>query len=52
MENTIIEQEWWETRFDSKCQNYQELVDGAIPLINGSMTIFDSLEDLEKYEEY
>lgn len=50
--DVLIEQEWWEERFDSKCQNYQKMVDGAVPLPDDGFTEFDSIEDLEKYEEY
>ena len=52
MEQIIAEQEVFEYLFDSKLEEYSSLLDGAIALPDNGFTVFDSLEDLEKYEEY
>lgn len=52
MEQIIIEQEWWDLRFDSECEEYQELLKGAAPLQEDGFTEFDSLEELLEYENY
>ena len=52
MEQIFIKNEWWEERFDSKCQEWKSLEDGVVALPDTGFTVFDSIEDLEKYEEY
>ena len=51
MEEIIAEQEVYEFMFDMKLEEYSSLLDGAIALPDNGFTVFDSLEDLEKYEE-
>lgn len=52
MEQIIAEQEVFEYLFDMKLEEYSSLLDGAVALPDNGFTVFDSLEDLEKYEEY
>ena len=52
MEEIIAEQEEYEFKFDMKLEEYNSLLDGAVALPDNWFTVFDSLEDLEKYEEY
>ena len=52
MEQIIAEQEVYEYLFDRKLEEYNSLLDGAVALPDNGFTVFDSLEDLEKYEEY
>ena len=51
MEQIIAEQEVFEYLFDMKLEEYNSLLDGAVALPDNGFTVFDSLEDLEKYEE-
>ena len=51
MEEIITEQEEYEFMFDMKLEEYSSLLDGAVALPDNGFTVFDSLEDLEKYEE-
>ena len=52
MEQIIAGQEVFEYLFDMKLEEYNSLLDGAVALPDNGFTVFDSLEDLEKYEEY
>ena len=52
MEEIIAEQEEYEFKFDMKLEEYNSLLDGAAALPDNGFTVIDSLEDLEKYEEY
>ena len=51
MEEIIAEQEEYEFKFDMKLEEYNSLLYGAVALPDNGFTVFDSLEDLEKYEE-
>ena len=51
MEEIIAEQEEYKFKFDMKLEEYNSLVDGAVALPNNGFRVFDSLEDLEKYEK-
>ena len=51
MEEIIAAQEAYEFKFEMKFEEYNSLLDGAVALPDNGFTVFDSLEDLEKYEE-